>query len=127
MVADQSDPPVCRIMNYGKFVYEKNKRGRDQKKKQVKTSSKSKEIKFHANIDIHDYNIKVNHIKGFLKKGFKVKVSLFFRGREMRNKDQGLDLMKRIGEDIGDLGTMESAPRLVGRNMGMHLAPISSK
>ena len=127
LVAENAVPPVCRIMNYGKFVYERNKRGRDQRKKQIKTGSKSKEIKFHANIDPHDYAIKVNHIRSFLQKGFKVKVSLFFRGREVRNKEIGMELMNKIGKDIEDVGTMESAPRLVGRNVGMYLAPISQK
>ena len=127
LVAEQGIPPVCRIMNYGKFVYERNKRGRDHKKKQVKTGSKSKEIKFHANIDPHDYMIKVNHIKNFLRKGFKVKVSLFLRGREVRNKDMGVELMNRVGKEIEEVGTVESQPRLVGRNVGMYLAPISQK
>ena len=127
LVAEQGIPPVCRIMNYGKFVYERNKRGRDHKKKQVKTGSKSKEIKFHANIDPHDYMIKVNHIKNFLRKGYKVKVSLFLRGREVRNKDIGVELMNRIGKEIEEVGTVESQPRLVGRNVGMYLAPISQK
>ena len=127
LVAEQSTPLVCRMMNYGKFVYERNKRGRDHKKKQVKTGSKSKEIKFHANIDAHDYMIKVNHIRNFLKKGFKVKVSLFLRGREVRNKEIGVELMNKVGKEIEDLGTVESQPRLIGRNVGMYLAPISQK
>ena len=114
-------------MNFGKMVYEKNKKGRDQKKKSTKGSSKSKEIKFHANIDSHDYNIKLNHIRGFLEKGFKVKVSLFFRGREVRNKDQGMVLMMKVLGDIEDIGSAESQPKLVGRNIGMYLAPISTK
>ena len=127
LVGENSDPPVCRIMNYGKFVYERNKRGRDQRKKSAKTANKSKEIKFHANIDPHDYKIKLNQIRGFLQKGFKVKASLFFRGREMRNKELGLDLMTRVGKDVEDVATIESAPRLVGRNVGMFLAPLSKK
>ena len=127
VVAEQATPPVCRIMNFGKYVYEKNKRGRDQKKKQTRTSSKTKEIKFHANIDTHDYNIKLSHIKNFLSKGFKVKASLFFRGREMKNTDKGMDLMVRIGDDITEVGSVESTPRLIGRNIHMLLAPISHK
>ena len=127
IVAENSDPPVCRIMNFGKFVYEKNKRGRDHRKKQIKTGSKSKEVKFHANIDPHDYQIKLNHIKNFLQKGYKVKISLFLRGREMRNKDIGIELMKKIEVDIQGVGVTESAPRMVGRNVGMYLAPVSQK
>ena len=127
VVAEQATPPVCRIMNFGKFIYEKNKRGRDQKKKQTRTASKTKEIKFHANIDIHDYQIKLNHIKGFLEKGHKVKASLFFRGREMKNTEKGMELMSRIGDDIVDVGSVEARPRLIGRNIHMLLAPISHK
>ena len=127
LVAEQLVPPVCRIMNFGKHVYEKKKLVRDQRKKQVKTGSKTKELKFHANIDTHDYEIKLNHIKGFLKKGYKVKVSLFFRGREMRNTEHGMKFMINLGKEIQDVGNIESNPRLIGRNIGMLLIPISQK
>ncbi len=126
-VSEQSDPPVCRIMNFGKFVFEKKKRFREQHKKQRQASHKNKEIKFHANIDVHDYSIKMKHIRAFLEKGYKVKVSLFFRGREMRNKQKGMELMERIADEIQEIGTLDSRPRLVGRNIGMYLAPISHK
>ncbi len=125
LVADDSDPPVCRIMNFGKYRYERKRRGREQKKKQA--SHKSKEIKFHANIDPHDYGIKLNHIRGFLEKGHKVKVSLFFRGREMRNTEHGMELMTKVVKDIADIGMAEAQPRRVGRNIGMYLSPLSHK
>ncbi len=125
LVAEQSTPPVCRLMNYGKFTYEKKKQVRGQKKKQHK--QKNKEIKFHANIDPHDYEIKVNRIKHFLQKGCRVKVSLFFRGRELRNTEKGMELMEQVKSDITSLGVVDSQPKMVGRNISMHIVPISHK
>lgn len=123
LVAPNSNPVVCRIMNFGKFIYQKNKQIRDQRKKQV--VRKLKEVKFHANIDEHDYQVKLNHIIEFLKKGNRVKVSLFFRGREMIHRDSGRALLERVIEAIGEYGTVDAPPRLAGRNMSMQLAPVS--
>ena len=120
-VADKADPAVCRLMNYGKYVYEKNKREREQKRKQ--SVQKNKEVKFHANIDPHDYQIKVTHMVDFLQKGYRVKVSLFFRGREMAHREIGMELMERITTDVAAHGAVESKPRMQGRVVSMQLTP----
>lgn len=125
LVADRATPPVCRIMNFGKRQYEQKRKMRDQKKKQV--TQKNKEIKFHANIDQHDYDIKLNRIIAFLKKGNRVKVSLFFRGREVTHREIGMQLMERIAEEIALYGISENRPRMIGRSIVMFLNPNSAK
>lgn len=120
-VADKADPPVCRLMNFGKYVYEKNKREREQKRKQ--SVQKIKEVKFHANIDPHDYGIKLNHILEFLEKGYRVKISLFFRGREMAHREIGMELIDRIVLSVAEHGIIESKPRMQGRVVSLQLAP----
>ncbi len=121
MVAPKAEPPVCRIMDFGKFQYELSKKERDAKKKQ--SQQKLKEIKFHPNIDAHDYQTKMNHAIAFLKKGFKVKFSMFFRGREMAHMDLGVDLLKRASEDVSELGTADGAPRRAGRTFTVVVTP----
>lgn len=121
LVADNPDNPVCKLMNFGKFQYQRKRQLRDQKKKQH--VHRNKEIKFHANIDPHDYNFKVEHIRQFLQKGHRVKVSLFFRGREMARRERGMELMKRVVEDLGPLASVESEAKMVGKNVSMLLAP----
>ena len=123
-VAEKADPPVCRIMNYGKFMYEQNKKLKEQKKKQQ--TQKTKEIKFHVNIDPHDFEIKLKHIIEFLEKGYKVKVSLFLRGRENAHRDLGLERLKQVVEEVGDLAQVDSQPRYVGRSASAMLSPASS-
>ncbi len=120
-VADKATPPVCRLMNYGKYVYEKNKREREQKRKQA--TQKNKEIKFHANIDEHDYKTKLAHIVDFLDKGFRVKVSLFFRGREMAHREIGMELIEKITEDVKEHGTAEGRARMQGRVVSLQFSP----
>jgi translation initiation factor IF-3 len=112
-------------MNFGKHQYEQKRKMRDQKKKQV--TQKNKEIKFHANIDQHDYEIKLNRIVAFLKKGNRVKVSLFFRGREMTHREIGMQLMERVSEEIEVYGIAENRPRMIGRSIVMFLNPNSAK
>ncbi len=125
LVADESDPPVCRIMNFGKYLYRKNKRDKDQKKKQF--SQKNKEIKFHPTIDPHDYQIKLKHIRGFLEKSFKVKIAMVFRGREMNNSELGVTLMNKIVADLSDIGVVEVQPKRFGRNITMFMGPLQQK
>lgn len=108
-------------MDYGKFQYEEKKKKRDQRKKSH--TAKLKEIQFHPNIDDHDYRTKVNHIIAFLEKGYKVKVSVFFRGREMAHRDIGRDLLARVIEDTKDVASIDTPPRSAGRNILMYLAP----
>jgi translation initiation factor IF-3 len=121
LVSDETTPPVCRLMNFGKAQYEKKRQLREQRKKNH--VHRNKEIKFHVNIDPHDYSFKVTHIKQFLDKGHRVKVSLFYRGRENAHREKGMELMKQIIVDIADLATVENPPRMVGRNLSMLLSP----
>lgn len=124
-ISPQAKPPVCRIMDYGKFKYERDKKKKEAKKNQA--SAKLKEIKFHANVDEHDYDTKLRHAKEFLDAGHKVKVSLFFRGRENAHQELGYELMNRVKGDIKDIGQVEQEPRLMGRNLNMMLSPKSGK
>jgi len=123
-VAPKANPPVCKIMDYGKFVYKQKKKLQEAKKKQ--TSFQVKEIKIRPKIDEHDLNTKLNNMKKFLSKGEKCKVIIVFRGREILHHDLGLELLNRIKEELKDLGRVEQEPKLEGRNMSMVLAPISA-
>jgi len=125
LVSDNSDPAVCRIMDYGKLRYEQKKKVKDQKKASHKT--KLKEVKFRVNIEKHDYDYKINHAIEFLGKGNKVKLTLMFRGREMAHKDIGFELVTKVVEDLSAYGKAESMPKLMGRNITAVLAPISKK
>lgn len=108
-------PPVCRIMDYGKFKYEENQREKQARKNQV--SVILKEVKFHSNVDDHDFETKANHIRGFLEKGHRVKTSLFFRGRENEHRDLGYKLFTRLIKDCESCGAPEAPPRLFGNNL----------
>jgi translation initiation factor IF-3 len=124
MVAPKATPPVCRIMDFGKFQYEQQKKERDAKKKQ--TQSKLKEVKFHPNIDEHDYQTKINRAIDFLKKGYKVKASMFFRGREMAHTEIGMKVMERVSQDLAEYGSSDRAQRN-GRMIIVLLTPGSTK
>ena len=124
-VAPQGNPPVCRIMDYGKFRYEQKRRIRESRKNQHTVSVK--EIKYRPKIDIHDFDYKTNHVREFLKEGNKVKVTIMFRGREMAHPEFGRDILQRVLEGVRDLCSGEYSPqqtRLEGRNMSMVLNPI---
>lgn len=118
-------PPVCRIMDHGKFKYEQDKKKKEQKKRQ--TVVKLKEVKFHVNVGDHDYQTKLRHAFEFLEQGNRVKFSLMFRGRENAHRDLGFELMKRVTADIAEVATVEQAPRLQGRNIFMMVVPIKKK
>ncbi len=124
-VARQANPPVCRIMDFGKFQYQESKKQRDAKKKQHQ--NRLKEIKFHPNIDDHDYQTKLRHVLEFLEKGYKVKASMFFRGREMAHTEKGQEVMERLIEDTRDYGTPEAPLRRIGRSFQLYLAPGTKK
>ena len=124
-VARQADPPVCRIMDYGKFQYQESKKQRDARKKQHQ--HKLKEVKFHPNIDDHDYQTKLRHVLEFLEKGYKVKASMFFRGREMAHTEKGQAVMERLIEDTREYGTLESPLRRVGRSFQLYIAPAAKR
>ncbi|WP_291329864.1 translation initiation factor IF-3 [Desulfovibrio sp. UCD-KL4C] len=121
-VAEKEDPPVCKIMDYGKFKYQQQKRKQEAKKKQ--TVIQIKEVKFRPKTDEHDYQTKLKHIRRFLDDGDRCKVTIFFRGREIVHKDRGLIVLERVKEDTKDLAKMDQAPRSEGRTMNMMLAPI---
>ena len=119
-VAPTANPPVCRIVDFGKFKYEISKQ--DKEKKQA--SSKLKEIKFRVNISEHDYETKLRHGEEFLDRGNKVRVQLQFRGRENAHKELGMKLMQKISEDLNCMANVEQAPKLMGRAVTMTLAPL---
>lgn len=121
LVADNAEPPVCRIMDFGKYTFEQKRKERENKRKQH--SHRIKEVKFRVNIDPHDYQIKVNHILEFLEKGNNVKVSLQFRGRENAHREIGMELMNKVIVDIGNRASVQSPPRLQGRSVSMQLNP----
>lgn len=114
-------PPVCRIMNFGKFQYEESKRRHAARKKQKQIQVK--EVKFRPGTDVGDYQVKLRNLMRFLESGDKAKITLRFRGREMAHQELGMQLLKRIEEDLKEHGTVEQFPRLEGRQMVMILAP----
>lgn len=119
-VAPTAQPPVCRIVDYGKFKYEQSKHDKEKRS----AGSKLKEIKFRVNIDEHDYETKMRHGEEFLDKGNKVRVQLQFRGREMAHQELGMQLMERIKKDLASMANVEQEPKLQGRNVTMTLAPL---
>ena len=120
-ISPQAEPPVCKVMDYGKFRFEEQKKRQASRKKQKQTQVK--EIKFRPGTDIGDYNVKLRNLTRFLTDGDKVKVTLRFRGREMAHQELGRDLLKRVENDLQELGTVEQFPRMEGRQMVMVLAP----
>ncbi len=120
-VAAQARPPVCKLMDYGKFKYETAQKARESRKNQVLTVIK--EMKLRPKIDPHDYETKKGHVVRFLKQGDKVKITIMFRGREQSRPELGFRLLQRLAEDVGELGFVESSPKQDGRNMIMVLAP----
>lgn len=121
-VSPNADPPVCRIMDYGKFKYQQQKRQQEAKKKQ--TVIQIKEVKFRPKTDEHDYQTKLKHIKRFLEDGDRVKVTVFFRGREVVHKDRGQTMLDRVVEDTREIAKVEQAALFEGRTMNMMLTPI---
>ncbi len=120
-ISPNATPPVCKIMDFGKFKYEQQKKAAEAKKKQKVTEIK--EVKFRPNIDTHDYDVKMKSVSKFLGEGDKVKVTLRFRGREMAHQELGRDLLQRVAGDIEDMGKIESMPKMEGRQMTMVIAP----
>src|SRR5659263_741017 len=124
-VAPEARPPVCKIMDYGKFKYEADMKAREARRNQ--TNTVLKEIRFRLKIDPHDYGTKKGHVERFLKAGDKVKVMIMFRGREQSRPEMGLRLLQRLADDVAELGFVESSPRQDGRNMIMVLGPTKKK
>ncbi|MEN6484215.1 MAG: translation initiation factor IF-3 [Syntrophobacteraceae bacterium] len=120
-VAPNADPPVCKIMDYGKFKYQQNKRSQEAKKKQ--TVIQVKEVKVRPKTDEHDLEVKIRHVRRFLGQKDKAKVTILFRGREIAYADQGMKVLDRIRDELKDEAVVEQAPKMEGRNMVMILAP----
>src|SRR6185437_2159599 len=123
-VAAQADPPVARVMDYGKYRYEQEQKAKLARKHQ--TQINVKEIKLRPKIGIHDYETKKGHVVRFLNQRAKVKVTIMFRGREREHPDRGRDLLMRLADDVKELGTIETQPLLEGRNMTMVLGPTKN-
>ena len=121
-ISPQAAPPVCRIMNFGKFQYEESKRRHAAKKKQKQIQVK--EVKFRPGTDIGDYQVKLRNLIRFLESGDKAKITLRFRGREMAHQELGMQLLQRVEADLKDYGMVEQRPRLEGRQMVMIIGPI---
>ena len=120
-VSPTAQPPVCRIMDFGKYIYEQEKKERAAKKHQKVITVK--EVKFRINVDEHDYEFKKNHVLRFLEDGDKVKATIFFRGREMTHTNLGRQILERLIKDIGDKGVVEFRPRMEGNTLHAILAP----
>ncbi len=124
-VAATADPPVCRIMDYGRFKYEAQKKKQEAKKRQ--TVIQIKEIKLRPKTDDHDFDTKVKHVRRFLEDGDRCKVTIFFRGREIVHKDRGMAVLERVIEETKDVGKVDQEPRTEGRTLQMMLAPLPKK
>jgi translation initiation factor IF-3 len=120
-ISPNADPPVCKILDYGKFKYEAQKKKNEAKKKQKVIDVK--EIKLRPNIDDHDYDVKMRNMRRFLDDGDKVKVTLRFRGREMAHQELGVDVLKRVKSDTEEIAKVEQEPKMEGRQMVMVVAP----
>ena len=122
-ISPNANPPVCKIMDFGKFKYEQQKRESEARKKQK--IIEVKEVKFRPNTDTHDYDVKMRNVFKFLENGDKVKVTLRFRGREMAHQNLGRELLERVAEDIKEVGKVENMPKMEGRQMIMMIGPVT--
>ncbi len=123
-IAPNAEPPVCRIMDYGKYKYDQAIKAKQARKNQSKIGLK--EMKFRPKIDVGDYDTKKRHILRFLDAGNKVKLTIMFRGREMAHPEQGLSILERLSDDLSDVAVIENQPVMEGRNMHMLVAPLSA-
>ncbi len=121
-IAPNAEPPVCRVMDYGKFKYDQAIKAKQARKNQSKIETK--EMKFRPKIDVGDYTTKKKHVMRFLESGSKVKITIMFRGREMAHPEQGLSILERLADDLKDVAVIESQPKMEGRNMHMLIAPL---
>jgi translation initiation factor IF-3 len=124
-ISPNASPPVCKIMDFGKFKYEQQKRESEARKKQK--IIEIKEVKFRPNTDTHDYEVKMRNVFKFLENGDKVKVTLRFRGREMAHQNLGRELLERVAEDTKEIGKVENMPKMEGRQMIMLIGPLPQK
>ncbi len=121
LVSDKADPPVCRIMNYGKFKFEQEKKAREARKRQH--TAEVKEVKMRYNIGEHDYNVRLRSAQQFVSSGDKVKATVMFRGREIQHTDLAEELLRRLAKDLDEIAEMQQEPKKEGRNMTMILSP----
>ncbi|MGE4500461.1 MAG: translation initiation factor IF-3 [Hydrogenovibrio sp.] len=121
-ISAKSSPPVCRIMDYGKYVYQQQKKKHEAKKKQKQVQVK--EVKFRPGTEEGDYQVKMRNLTKFLEKGDRVKVTIWFRGREITHKELGMRMLERVRDDIQDIATVEQMPKMEGRQLQMMVAPI---
>ena len=124
-ISPNADPPVCKVMDYGKFQFEQNKKQQAARKKQKQIQVK--EIKFRPGTEEGDYRVKLKNLTKFLEEGNKTKITLRFRGREMAHKELGMELLKRIEKDLGELAAVEQFPKMEGRQMVMVMGPRKKK
>lgn len=124
-ISASADPPVCKIVDYGKYKYEQEKKKKEAAKQQK--GGKLKELKFRVGIDPHDYNIKLAHAEEFLNEGNKVRIQLMFKGRQMAHQEIGFQLAKRIREDLATMGSVDQEPKMAGRNINMQMTPLPEK
>lgn len=120
-ISPNADPPVCRVMDYGKFLYNASKQKHEAKKKQKQITVK--EVKFRPGTDVGDYDVKLRNLTRFLEAGNKTKVTMRFRGREMAHKELGLEMLKKVEQDLAELASVEQAPTMEGRQMVMVMGP----
>jgi len=125
-ISATSDPPVTKIMDFGKFRYEQQKKAKEQRKKQAQ-QGELKEVRFRPRTDDHDYEFKLKHAREFLEKGNKVKAWVQFRGRDIIYKDQGLEMLERFTDDLADIAKIDQAPTMEGRRMTIMLTPGKPK
>lgn len=123
LINGNANPPVCKLLDYNKFKYEKKKKTKESLKKQRESNAELKEFRLSVNIDKHDFDTKVKNVNKYLEKGHKIKVSIRFRGREMAHTELGRDVLKRFAEALSEACEIEQEPKLDGRNMFMGLAP----
>jgi translation initiation factor IF-3 len=124
-ISPKADPPVCKIVDYQKFLYQQKKKQKEMKAKTVKVVIK--EIRFGPNTDEHDYNFKLKHAQKFLEDGSKLKAFVFFKGRSILYKEEGEILLLRLAQDLEDIGKVEQMPKLEGKRMTMYISPKSAK
>lgn len=127
LINDKGENPVCKLMDYNKFKYEKKKKLKESQKRQKENNAETKEYRLSPNIDVHDFNTKLNNAKKYLEKGHKIKLTIRFRGREMQFTDKGRDVLLKFAESLSDVGALESAPMLDGRNMMAMISPVKNK
>ena len=127
LINPNGNPPVCKLMDYNKYKYERNKKAKEASKKQRSNNAELKEFRFSVNIDVHDFNTKVNQAIKYLEKGHKVKATVRFRGREMAHTELGEDVLNRVAEKVKEYGAIEKKPTMESRSMYMMIAPVKKE